>query len=74
MTQQDQKGRNRWQCSRVVEVNLDEEGSTGSSGKFKATYYQGFVTELTLSTSAEDATEISMTMVLMEQVLLGTLR
>lgn len=43
------------------EVNLDEEGSTDNAGKFKATYYQGFVTELTLSTSAEDATEISMT-------------
>ena len=43
------------------EVNMDEEGSTENAGKFKATYYQGYITELSVSSSAEDATEISMT-------------
>lgn len=43
------------------EVNLDEPGESDNVGKYKATYYQGFFTELTLTSSAEDATEVSMT-------------
>ena len=43
------------------EVNLDEPGTSDNAGKFKSTYYQGYMTELTVSSSAEDATEISMT-------------
>ena len=42
----------------IWEVNL-EESSTG--GKFKGTYYQGYLTEYELSSSAEDFVEVSTT-------------
>ena len=41
------------------EVNLDEPG-TGSD-KFKAMYFQGYLTEVGKSSSAEDFTEVSLT-------------
>ncbi len=43
------------------EVYLDEPGETENEGKFKATYYQGYITELGLTASAEDFAEISIT-------------
>lgn len=41
------------------EINLEEAG-TGAN-KFKATYYQGYVTEFTLTSSAEEHAEYSIT-------------
>lgn len=43
----------------IWEVNLDEAGST--SGKFKGTYYQGYLTEFTLTSSAEEHAEYECT-------------
>lgn len=43
------------------EVNLDEEGSGENAGKYKSKYYQGYITELTITASAEDATEVEIT-------------
>ena len=43
----------------IWEVNLDAEGST--SGKFKGTYYQGYLTEFTLTSSAEEHAEYECT-------------
>ena len=43
------------------EVNLAEEGTNENVGKYKAKYYQGYITELSLSSSAEDTTEVSIT-------------
>ena len=43
------------------EVNLDEPGETGNEGKFKATYYQGYITELSKSSPADGFAEISFT-------------
>lgn len=40
------------------EVNLEEPGLTTNEGKYKAKYYQGYITELTLSASAEDNVEV----------------
>lgn len=42
----------------IWEVNLAEEGT---SGKFKGTYYQGYLTEISLSSSAEEHAEYSTT-------------
>ena len=42
------------------EVNLAEETSQ-HSGKFAATYFQGYITEITLTSSAEDMAEYSIT-------------
>lgn len=44
----------------IWEINLDEEQSTGD-GKFKSTYYQGYLTEMTTTSSAEDYVSISLT-------------
>lgn len=43
------------------EVNLDEKGTSDNAQKYKATYYQGYITELGLTASAEDFAEISIT-------------
>lgn len=45
----------------VWEVNLDKPGKTGNEGKFAAKYYQGYVTEFELTSSAEDHAEASLT-------------
>lgn len=44
----------------IWEINLAEE-ETGNTGKFKATYYQGYLTEFTKQSSAEDYVTVSMT-------------
>jgi TP901-1 family phage major tail protein len=43
------------------EVNLDEEGETENVGKYKATYYQGYFSELSITSNAEESVEVSMT-------------
>lgn len=45
----------------VWEVNLDKPGETGNEGKFAAKYFQGYVTEFSLTSSAEDHAEASLT-------------
>lgn len=43
----------------VWEVNLDEDGE--SDGKFKGRYFQGYLTEFTLTSSAEEHAEYEVT-------------
>lgn len=43
----------------IWEANLEAEGST--SGTFKGTYYQGYLTEFTLTSSAEEHAEYECT-------------
>lgn len=43
------------------EVNLVEPGSSTNSGKYKSKYYQGYITELGISSNAEDNVEVSIT-------------
>lgn len=43
------------------EVNLDEPGQTENEGKFKATYFQGYITEISKSSSSDSFVEISFT-------------
>lgn len=43
----------------VWEVNLDEDGE--SAGKFKGRYFQGYLTEFTLTSSAEEHAEYEVT-------------
>lgn len=43
----------------IWEVNLEEPSST--DGKFKGTYYQGYLTEFSLTSSAEEHAEYSTT-------------
>lgn len=45
----------------VWEVNLDKPGETENVGKFAAKYFQGYVTEFSLTSSAEDHAEASLT-------------
>lgn len=45
----------------IWEVNLAEPGTTGNVGKYKAKYFQGFLTELELTSNAEDNVEVSLT-------------
>lgn len=45
----------------IWEVNLEEPQSTGSNNKFKAKYFQGYLTELEKTSNAEDNVEISLT-------------
>ena len=45
----------------VWEVNLDKPGETENVGKFAAKYFQGYVTEFGLTSSAEDHAEASLT-------------
>lgn len=42
------------------EVNLDEPAE-GGDGKFKGKYYQGYITELTLKSSADDMVSVDIT-------------
>lgn len=44
----------------VWEANLEEEAK-GGSGKFKGRYYQGYLTEVEVKSSAEDFVEVSLT-------------
>lgn len=44
----------------VWEVNLDKPGETENAGKFAAKYFQGYVTEFGLTSSAEDHAEASL--------------
>lgn len=44
----------------VWEVNLEEEESE-DSGTFKAKYFQGYITELSITSSAEDMVEVALT-------------
>lgn len=43
------------------EVNRAEPGTSPNEGKYKAKYYQGYITEITYSSSAEDMVEVSLT-------------
>ena len=45
----------------VWEVNLDKPGTSDNVGKFAAKYFQGYVTEFGLTSSAEDHAEASLT-------------
>lgn len=45
----------------IWEVNLAEEGTTENVGKFKAKYFQGYLTELEVTSNAEDNVEVSLT-------------
>lgn len=45
----------------IWEVNLDEKGTDANADKYKATYFQGYLTELGLSSNAEDFVETSLT-------------
>lgn len=45
----------------IWEVDLSTKGSAGNSGKYKAMYYQGYVSEWSKSPSAEDSIELSLT-------------
>ena len=44
----------------IWEANLDEHAATGSN-KFKGMYFQGYITEITRSSNAEDHVEVSLT-------------
>lgn len=46
----------------IWEVNLDKPGTDTNSGKFAAKYFQGYVTEFGLTSSAEDHAEASLTL------------
>ena len=43
------------------EVNLAEEGTETNVGKFKAKYYQGYLTECSISSEAEGSVEVDLT-------------
>lgn len=43
------------------ELNRAEPGASENEGKYKAKYYQGYITEVSYSASAEDMIEVSMT-------------
>ena len=43
------------------EVNLDKPGESDNVGKFAAKYFQGYVTEFGMTSSAEDHAEASLT-------------
>lgn len=44
----------------IWEANLDDPADTGEN-KFKGTYFQGYLTEISRSSSAEDFVEVSLT-------------
>lgn len=44
----------------IWEANLEEKAKSGEN-KFKGTYYQGYLTEIEKSSSAEDFVEVSLT-------------
>lgn len=43
------------------EVNLAEEGTETNVGKFKSKYYQGYLTECSISSEAEGVVEVDLT-------------
>ena len=43
------------------EVNRAEKGTSDDADKYKAKYYQGYITEVSISASAEDMVEASIT-------------
>ena len=45
----------------IWEVNLEEEGTSDDAGKYKAKYFQGYLTEMEITSNAEDFTEVSLT-------------
>lgn len=45
----------------IWEVNLEEEGTSTNIGKFKAKYFQGYLTEIEKTSNAEDMVEVSLT-------------
>lgn len=45
----------------IWEVNLAEAGDSDNVGKFKSKYFQGYLTECEISSSAEDMVEVSLT-------------
>lgn len=45
----------------IWEVNLEEEGTSDDVGKYKAKYFQGYLTEMEITSNAEDFTEVSLT-------------
>ena len=45
----------------VWEVNLDEEGTSDNVDKFKAKYFQGYLTEMEITSNAEAFVEVSLT-------------
>lgn len=45
----------------IWEVNLAEKGTSDNADKFKAKYFQGYLTECEVSSSAEDMVEVSLT-------------
>ena len=49
------------QLMEIWEVNLEEEGTDTNKGKYKSKYFQGYLTELDQTSSAEDNVEISLT-------------
>ena len=44
----------------IWEANLDEPSGSGTN-KFKGMYFQGYITEVTRSSNAEDHVEVSLT-------------
>jgi len=48
----------------IWEVNLAEKGTLTNSSKYKATYFQGYVTEWSRNPNAEDALELSISFVI----------
>jgi TP901-1 family phage major tail protein len=44
----------------IWEANLDEPAATGNN-KFKGRYFQGYLTEVTIASNAEDHVEVSLT-------------
>ncbi len=45
----------------IWEVNLEEPGTDTNEGKYKAKYFQGYLTEVGISSNAEDMVEVSLT-------------
>ena len=44
-----------------LDANLAEPGETENAGKFKAKYFQGYITEMGKTSNAEDFVEIALT-------------
>lgn len=45
----------------IWEINTDEEGAEPNSGKYKAHYFQGYLTSLEMTANSEDFAELSQT-------------
>lgn len=45
----------------VWEVNMEAPGTGENAGKYKAKYFQGYLTEIEVSSTAEDFAEVSLT-------------